>query len=113
MERYEMGAPWDRSTQGPPAGGWHRGNHWGSWRGPDGNFNDPRLAEFRAWGGVYGQVVSNDAAATAVGGNMGLRSPLQDAPGGGINPVEHVIREKKNDEREVAQVIGRGGGLHE
>jgi hypothetical protein len=26
-----------------------------------------------------------------------------DAPGGGINPVEHVIREKKNDEREVAQ----------
>ena len=29
------------------AGGWHRGVHWGAHRGPDGNFNDPRLAEFR------------------------------------------------------------------
>ena len=64
MERYEMGAPWDRSTQGPPAGGWHRGNHWGTFRGPDGNFNDPRLAEFRAWGGIYGQVVSDNKHAT-------------------------------------------------
>eukprot|EP00656_Telonema_subtile_P055160 TRINITY_DN845_c0_g1_i1.p1 TRINITY_DN845_c0_g1~~TRINITY_DN845_c0_g1_i1.p1 ORF type:complete len:306 (-),score=72.80 TRINITY_DN845_c0_g1_i1:118-1035(-) len=82
MERYALGAPWDRSTQGPPAGGWHRGNHWGTFRGADGNFNDPRLAEFRAWGGMYGQV---------------------DAPGGGINPVEHIIREKKSDERQVAQ----------
>eukprot|EP00658_Telonema_sp_P-2_P016056 TRINITY_DN16220_c0_g1_i6.p1 TRINITY_DN16220_c0_g1~~TRINITY_DN16220_c0_g1_i6.p1 ORF type:complete len:314 (+),score=94.41 TRINITY_DN16220_c0_g1_i6:120-1061(+) len=82
MERYEMGAPWDRTTQGPPAGGWHRGSHWGTFRGADGNFNDPRLAEFRAWGGMYNQV---------------------DAPGGGTNPVEHVIREKKNDEREVAE----------
>jgi len=82
MERFEPGAPWDRSTQGPPAGGWHRGVHWGAHRGPDGNFNDPRLAEFRSWGGIYGQV---------------------DAPGGGTNPVEHVIREKKHDEREVAQ----------
>jgi hypothetical protein len=82
MERYEMSMPWDRATQGPPAGGWHRGNHWGAFRGPDGNFSDPRLAEFRNWGGLYNQV---------------------DAPGGGTNSAKNVWREKRGEEIEVAR----------
>merc|ERR1719310_1864922 len=82
MERFAMGPPWDRSTQGPPAGGWHRGTHWGTFRGPDGNFNDPRLAEFRNWGGIYNQV---------------------DAPGGGTNSAGHVWREKRGEEQETAR----------
>jgi len=82
MERYEMGAPWDRSTQGPPAGGWQRGNHWGTFRGPDGNFNDPRLAEFRNWGGLYNQV---------------------DAPGGGTNSAANVWTEKRLNEKDTSQ----------
>ncbi len=57
-ERYIPGPPWNRNMQGPPAGGWQRGNHWGTFRGPDGNFNDPRLAEFRNGAGLYGQVIS-------------------------------------------------------
>lgn len=82
MERYELGPPWDRSTQGPPAGGWHRGNHWGTFRGPDGNFNDPSLAEFRNRGGLYNQV---------------------DAPGGGTNSAAHVRNEKKLNELETSK----------
>jgi len=82
MERREMAPPWDRATQGPPAGGWQRGNHWGAFRGPDANFNDPRLAEFRNWGGMNNQV---------------------DAPGGGTNSAKHVRHEKKLNEKETAQ----------
>lgn len=82
MERYSMGAPWDRATQGPPAGGWHRGNHWGTFRGPDGNFNDPRLAEFRNWGGLNNMV---------------------DAPGGGTNSMMNVWNEKRGEERDISK----------
>jgi len=82
MERYEMGPPWNRATQGPPAGGWQRGNHWGAFRGPDGNVNDLRLCEFRNRGGIYNQI---------------------DAPGGGINSLRNVWNEKKLDQRETCQ----------